>query len=265
MEHIRIGILNLMKDKLETNQNFERILNGDDVELIFYYSATRYADRKLDPKITSTMKPLNLDEIKQLDGFIITGSPVEQLDFEQVTYNQEINELLDRLDELNITQLYVCWGAMAALNHFYQIKKNILPHKTFGVYQNNILENSCLLRNIDNEFPAPHARYAEMSHREIEQNSQLETKALSENGLLTLVESNVKPQAFIFSHLEYPRTGLDDELKREVNSGKVPDAKRAVNYYSPIDDHPMFTWKETQKLFFQNWLNCVKEKKLIKI
>ncbi|WP_334330077.1 homoserine O-acetyltransferase/O-succinyltransferase family protein [Companilactobacillus sp. HBUAS59699] len=265
MEHIRIGILNLMKNKLETNQNFERVLNSDEVELTFYYSATRYVDRELDPQITSTMKPLDLNEINQFDGFIITGSPVEKLDFEEVTYNQEINDLLDKLDGLNITQLYVCWGAMAALNHFYQIKKNILPHKTFGVYQNNIVDNSCLLKNIDNEFPAPHARYAEMNHRDINQNENLDTKAISENGLLTLVESNIKPQSFVFSHLEYPQSGLDDELKRELSSGKVPDAKRAVNYYSPIDDHPMFTWKETQRAFFQNWLNCVIEKKLIKI
>ncbi|WP_125587792.1 homoserine O-acetyltransferase/O-succinyltransferase family protein [Companilactobacillus jidongensis] len=264
MEHTRIGILNLMKDKIETNHNFEHVLKNKDVELIFYYSATRYNDRVLAPEITSTMKPLNLIEVKQLDGFIITGSPVEQLDFAQVTYNQEINNLLDQLDELNIPQLYVCWGAMAALNHFYQIRKNILPHKTFGVYQNNIINDSCFLKDIKNEFPAPHARYAEMNHQDLDFNSELETKAISENGLLTLVESTTRPQTFVFSHLEYPQSGLDDEYHREMNSGKVPEAFPANNYYSPIDHHPMFTWKETQKQFFSNWLNCVTETKLIK-
>lgn len=264
MEHTRIGILNLMKNKIETNHNFEHVLRNDEVELTFYYSATRYNDRVLDPEITSTMKPLDLTAIKQFDGFIITGSPVEQLAFEQVTYNQEINELLDKLDELNIPQLYVCWGAMAALNHFYQIRKNILPHKTFGVYQNNIIGESYFLRDIENEFSAPHARYAEMNHQDIDMSNELETKAISENGLLTLVESTTKPQLFIFSHLEYPQSGLDDEYQREVNSGKVPEAFPANNYYSPIDNHPMFTWQETQTQFFNNWLNCVTETKLIK-
>ncbi|APX72237.1 homoserine O-succinyltransferase [Companilactobacillus allii] len=264
MEHVKIGILNLMQEKIPTNQNFEHILKDESVDLTFYYSATRYVDRVLDTRITETMKPLDLSEISQFDGFIITGSPVEKLNFEQVTYIQEINELLDKLNQLNIPQLYICWGAMAAMDHFYQIKKSILPHKTFGIYQNNITNDTYLLHNVSNEFPAPHARYAEMNHQDIADNSSLEINAVSENGLLTLVTSKIRPQVFIFSHLEYPQNGLDDEYKRELASGKVPNAFPARNYYSPIDKHPMFTWKETQIQFFSNWLNCIKDTKLIK-
>nr|WP_272950461.1 homoserine O-succinyltransferase [Companilactobacillus halodurans] len=261
VEPVKIGILNLMQNKLETMQNFQAAL-GNDVELKFYYSATRYVNRQLDSRITENMKPLDLNEVKNLDGFIITGSPVEKLDFPEVTYADEINQLIDLLDRLNIPQLYVCWGAMAALNRLYNIDKKILPHKVFGVFQNQIINNSKLLNDISDNFPAPHARYAEMSHEQIENTKGLEVKAISKNGLFTLIESKVKHQAFIFSHLEYQRYGLDGEYQREIASHKVKDARPASNYYSPLDHKPMFSWKQTQLSFYQNWLETVTEHKL---
>lgn len=261
MEHIKIGILNLMQNKLETMANF-KIALGDEVELKFYYSATRYVDRNLDEHITENMQPLDLNEIKDLDGFIITGSPVEKLDFPQVSYFDEINELLDLLDQINIPQLYVCWGAMAALNRLYNIDKKILPHKAFGIFQNQILKNSLLLENISDNFPAPHARYAEMNHEQIINNPELKVEAISENGLLTLIESNKKNQTFIFSHLEYQKDGLDKEYHRELNSPKIKHPLPALNYYSPLDHKPMFSWRQTQRNFYQNWLQTVSSHKL---
>lgn len=124
MEPIRIGILNLMQNKIETMNNFQKALDLDNVELTFYYSATRYVDRVLDSEITDNMKPLDLEEVKDLDGFIISGSPVEKLDFPQVSYFDEINDLIDQLNQTNIPQLYVCWGAMAALIVYITFKKN---------------------------------------------------------------------------------------------------------------------------------------------
>ncbi|WCG36143.1 homoserine O-acetyltransferase/O-succinyltransferase family protein [Companilactobacillus farciminis] len=261
MEPIKIGILNLMQNKLDTMRNFQIAL-GDKVETKFYYSATRYVDRQLDSSITDNMEPLNLDEIKDLDGFIITGSPVEKLDFPQVSYFDEINDLIDLLDQLNIPQLYVCWGAMAALNRLYDIDKKILPHKTFGVFQNQILTDTPLLNNIGDNFPAPHARNAEMDHQQLMENPDLVIDAVSENGLLTLVESIKKHQTFIFSHLEYQKDGLDDELKREQGSPKIKHPMPATGYYSPLDQKPVFSWKQTQQNFYNNWVQTVAEHKL---
>ncbi|KRN99113.1 homoserine O-acetyltransferase/O-succinyltransferase family protein [Companilactobacillus kimchiensis] len=261
MEQIKIGILNLMQNKLETMQNFQNVL-GDNVELKFYYSATRYLNRQLNSDITNSMSPLDLSEVKDLDGFIITGSPVEKLDFPQVSYFDEINELIDLLDQLNIPQLYVCWGAMAALNRLYDIDKKILPHKAFGVFQNQILAETPLLKNISDNFPAPHARFAEMDHEQLESEPTLKVNSISQNGLLTLVESTQKHQTFIFSHLEYQRDGLDKEYQRELNSPKVHGAFPASNYYSPLDHRPMFFWKQTQENFYKNWLQTVNEHKL---
>lgn len=261
MEPVKIGILNLMQNKLETMQNFQESL-GDKVELKFFYSATRYVDRTLDSAITDNMVPLDLNEVKNLDGFIITGSPVEKLDFPQVSYFDEINDLIDLLDSLNIPQLYVCWGAMAALNRLYNIDKKILPHKAFGVFQNQILSESPLLENISDNFPAPHARFAEMSHEQLNQEPTIKIDSISENGLLTLAESTVKHQVFVFSHLEYQRDGLDKEYHRELNSKKVTGAMPAMNYYSPLDHKPVFSWKQTQKSFYNNWLQTVNEHKL---
>lgn len=261
MEHIKIGILNLMSNKVETMRNFQIAL-GNQVELKFYYSATRYVDRKLDSSITDNMSPLDLTEISNLDGFIITGSPVEKLDFPQVSYSDEINELIDLLDQLNIPQLYVCWGAMVALNRLYDIDKKILPHKVFGIFQNQILTETPMLNNISDNFPAPHARYAEMDHEQLANSPNLTIKAVSENGLLTLVEANQKHQTFIFSHLEYQRNGLDEEYHRELNSPKVKNPRPAANYYSPLDHRPTFAWQQTQSKFYRNWLQTVAEHKL---
>ena len=261
MEHIKIGILNLMSNKLETMHNFQTVL-GDQVELKFYYSATRYVNRQLDTAITSNMSPLDLNEVPELDGFIITGSPVEKLDFPQVSYYDEINDLIDLLDQLNIPQLYVCWGAMAALNRLYNIDKKILPHKTFGIFQNQILNESSLLNNISDNFPAPHARYSEMNHEQLFNEPGLKIDAVSENGLLTLVESTTKHQSFLFSHLEYQRDGIDKEYRRELASPKVKHPLPATNYYSPLDHRPTFSWHQTQTNFYSNWLKTVTEHKL---
>ncbi|HIY91650.1 homoserine O-acetyltransferase/O-succinyltransferase family protein [Companilactobacillus sp. HBUAS56275] len=262
MEPIKIGILNLMQNKLETMYNFQRALKLDSVELIFYYSATRYVDRTLSPEITDNMRPLDLDEIKNLDGFIISGSPVEKLDFPQVSYFDEINDLIDQLNHINMPQLYVCWGAMAALNRIYDIQKKLLPHKVFGIFQNQILKDSKYLDNISDNFPAPHARYAEMDHEEIQNNPHLTIKAISENGLLTLVESVDRNQTFVFSHLEYQKDSLDNEYRRELASPKVKQPFPALNYYSPLDRKPTFAWKQTQLNFYHNWLQSVSEYKL---
>lgn len=259
MDTVKIGVLNLMYNKLETNQNFYKSLTRahSNVELVYYYSATRYVDRKLDPSITNTMKPLDLNDLPNLDGFIITGSPIEQLDFSEVTYEDEINELLNTLNEMRIPQLYVCWGAMAALHHLYGIDKKILPHKTFGVFQNNVLHSSKLLQNISDNFPAPHARYAEMSQQQINDNSQLVLNVLNDKGLLFLAEAKDKPQAFLFSHLEYQRDDLKKEYEREYNAHPELDPVQPENYYSPINDQPMFAWKDIQEKFFGNWVEQV--------
>jgi len=264
VEPIKIGILNLMQNKIETMHNFQKVLvsDTDNIELIFYYSATRYVGRKLDPRITENMRPLDLTEVQSLDGFIITGSPVEKLDFPQVSYFDEINALIDQLDQQNIPQLYVCWGAMAALNRLYNIDKKILPHKVFGIFQNQILTETNLLDNISDNFPAPHARYAEMDHGQMSADNRLKIEAVSEHGLLTLAEAVTKNQTFIFSHLEYQRDSLDDEYHREMASPKVKHAFPAFNYYSPLDKRPMFAWKQTQYNFYNNWLKTVTEHKL---
>lgn len=252
-----------MYNKIETNENFYKSLTREhnNVELVYYYSATRYVNRKLDSAITNTMKPLDLDDLDKLDGFIITGSPIEHLDFSEVTYKDEVNALLDKLNQMEIPQLYVCWGAMVALNHLYGIDKKILPHKTFGVFQNNVLHSSKLLHNISNNFPAPHARYAEMSQQQINDNSQLTINVINDKGLLFLAESKNKPQSFLFSHLEYQRDDLKKEYDREFEAHPEKHPVQPINYYSPINQQPMFAWKDVQSKFFGNWVEEVAEKK----
>ena len=259
MNTVKIGVLNLMYNKLVTNENFYKSLTREhkNVEFVYYYSASRYVDRELDPEITNNMKPLDLDDLDHLDGFIISGGPVEQIDFQEVSYNDEINALLDKLNEMSIPQLYVCWGAMAALHHLYGIDKQILPHKAFGIFQNHIQKSSALLDNISDNFPAPHARYAEMSQKQINDNSLLTINASSDKGLLFLVESTNKPQSFLFSHLEYQKDDLKKEYEREFAAHPETHPLEPVNYYSPINNQPMFAWKDIQAKLFGNWVQEV--------
>lgn len=261
---IKIGILNLMYNKIETNENFYKSLTSErnDIELTYYYSATRYVHRKLDPEITQTMKPLDLNDLDHLDGFIITGSPIEHLSFDQVTYKDEVNDLLNKLNDLNIPQLYVCWGAMVALNHFYGIDKKILPHKIFGIYQNQILKSSQLLNNISDNFPAPHARYAEMDQKQIMSDPRLETNVTNDKGLLFMVEAKDKPQAFLFSHLEYQKDDLMKEYQREFAAHPENHPLQPENYYSPLTHKPMFAWQDIQAKFFGNWIKQVEHSKV---
>ncbi|MQS51829.1 homoserine O-acetyltransferase/O-succinyltransferase family protein [Companilactobacillus mishanensis] len=264
MTTIKIGILNLMYNKIETNENFYKSLTHEhsEIEFTYYYSATRYVDRKLDPEILDKMRPLNLNEIDQFDGFIISGSPIEKIAFSDVTYNNEINDLLDKLNKLSIPQLYVCWGAMAALNHLYGINKKILPHKAFGVFQNHILADSELLDGISDNFPAPHARYAEMDQQQINNNPHLKINAINDKGLLFLAEAENKPQSFLFSHLEYQKNDLKKEFDREYAAHPEQNPIQPSNYYSPLTQKPVFAWEDIQAKFFGNWVEQVITAKL---
>lgn len=259
---LKIGILNIMHDKLRTRQRFEKIFAKApfDVELTFFYPQMHYQNRPVPPEVRAISEPLDLKKIKDFDGFIITGSPIEQFEFNEVTYIEEVRCLLTELDKNHVQQLYLCWGAMAAMNYFYNIDKEKLPKKIFGVFPHQIKQSNDLLTGLNPGFFAPHARYEEMNREQIKQNPDLIINAEDENGNLFSVSAPAHPErVFLFSHLEYDRPALLEEYQREIAAHPEINYQKPQNYF--LDEEkmqdPQFKWQESQQRFFFNWLNQV--------
>ncbi len=242
-----------MHDKAATQTDFRQVLQNNryPVQLHFYYPTMHYLDRPVPAEVQRIARPLKLAEVAGLDAFIITGAPLDQLDFEQVTYLPELQELFKALKQVP-QRLYLCWGAMAALYDQYQIGKEILPQKLFGVFPQKIIQPNSLLAGLPNGFWAPHARYADSNRRQIEADPQLAVKAVNQDGRLLLVQNQAGNETMLFSHLEYQAGSLVAEYQREI----MAHPKR--HYRLPINQAGReFAWKHTQKVFFTNWLQQV--------
>lgn len=225
---IKLGVLNLMHDKLDTQQRFAHVL--PDADLTFFYSRMHYQNRPVPPEVAKISQPLDLNHIQDFDGFI-TGAPLDHLDFEQVTYIEEVRCLLQLLDKYKLQQLYFCWGAMVALDYFYDIQKRILAEKIFGTFPHLIIEPNSLLNGLSQGFIAPHARYAEMDKAQTMQDPRLTINSVDDNGHLFMVSSLTKSeQNFVFSHIEYDREGLKKEYEREIAAHPERHYKRPENY-----------------------------------
>ncbi|MFD1670829.1 homoserine O-succinyltransferase [Agrilactobacillus yilanensis] len=258
---LHIGILNLMHHKINTNHDFQQILTRYpeyDVQLHFYYPRHYYDGREIPTAVLKQLQPLDLAEVSKLDAFIITGSPIEQLPFEDVTYIHEIQALLKVLEKVP-QRLYFCWGAMVALHELYQIGKHDLPQKIFGAYPHQILTEAPILSGLTNGFIAPHARYAESNIWDIEAHPELVEVAKSRTDNLFLIQNQQGNENFLFSHLEYGGSGLADEYQREVTAH--PERHYAKPHATAASvltlEREAFPWQHTQQQFFKNWLQQI--------
>lgn len=251
---LHIGILNLMHDKAATNADFRHVLLPNSpmpIQLHFYYPRLHYQKRPVPPEVRKILQPLNLQEVALLDAFIITGAPLDQLEFDKITYLPELQNLFKVLQYVP-QRLYLCWGAMAALHSIYQVDKKVLPHKLFGVFPQQIINSSPLLTGLTNGFWAPHARYADSLQAQIRENPELEIKALNQTGQLFLVQNRRGNETMLFSHLEYQSGSLQAEYQREIAAHPERTYRRPINLANQD-----FAWKQAQKIFFKNWLEQV--------
>lgn len=262
---IKVGILNLMHDKVDTQRRFQHVLTQSSrpVEITFLYPQTHYLNRPVPRLVKQISQTLELNQISHYDAFIITGAPIEQLPFSKITYIDELHRLIDQLVKLNIPQLYICWGAMAAANYLYGIEKHQLSEKLFGVFPNHILQSSHLLAGLPDSFLAPHARYAELDHHQVSIHPELILEATTINGNLFSFRARNHPQYFLFSHLEYGRNALLKEYRREKDAHPNRDYIKPQNYFlDPIHMRvPQFKWQPAQQIFFDNWLHFVAQNK----
>lgn len=255
---LEILILNLMPLKEDTEVQLLRALSNTplQINITFLQTATYVSTHTAASHLNQFY--LTFDNVKnrRFDGMIITGAPIEHLDFEQVDYWNELTEIMD-WTKTNVTSTFhICWGAQAELYYHFGVRKVWLDEKISGVYLHRVLNRkNPLVRGFDDVFMAPHSRHTASSPEDIRKCDDLVILATSDEVGDLLVMKKDGSQIFVLGHLEYDRLTLDREYKRDLAKGlnpKIPD-----NYYTDNDTQirPYLTWRATSNCLYSNWLN----------
>jgi homoserine O-succinyltransferase len=255
---LKILVLNLMPTKIATETQLLRLLGNTplQVEVTLMRTSTHQSKNTSEDHLLNFYQTFDELSGQRFDGMIITGAPVEQLEFDQVDYWEELKTIMDWGLSNVFAHLYICWAAQAALYHQYGIPKYPLAAKQFGVFEHNVIEkNVKLLRGFDDVFYAPHSRHTEIRRADIENMPNLRILAESNKAGIYIVEAVDSRQVFITGHSEYDPFTLKSEYDRDVAAGlpiSIPD-----NYY-PDDDPsrlPVVRWRGHSHLLFANWIN----------
>ena len=255
---LKIASLNLMPTKITTETQFARLLGNTplQVELELLHTATHQSKHASAEHMLSFYKTFDDVKDENFDGLIITGAPVEQLEFEEVEYWDELCRIMDWSNTHVTSTLHICWGAQAGLYYHYGIKKYPLSEKLSGVYlHKKERKNSILLRGFDDIFSAPHSRNTTCIREDIEAVPELKVLASGEKAGVYAVSNHGGSRIFIMGHSEYDPDTLKKEYLRDKNAGLSP--KVPENYF-PGDDplcEPFVTWRGHANLLFSNWLN----------
>lgn len=255
---LEIVLLNLMPTKVATETQFSRLLGNTplQVRLELMHTTTHQAKNVSQDHLLSFYK--SFDELKhrKFDGMVITGAPVEQMDFEDVDYWQELTEIM-QWSKTNVhSTLHICWGAQAGLYYHYGINKHDLPEKLFGVYPHRAdYKHSILMRGFDDQFWVPHSRHTTIFREDIEAVPDLKILASSEEAGVYAVMKKGGSQVFVTGHSEYDPLTLKSEYERDKNLG-LP-IRPPANYFPDDDDtkDPIVRWRGHANLLFSNWLN----------
>ena len=256
---IEIAILNLMPTKETTETQFMRLLSNSPLQVnITLIKTASYASTHTDSSHLNKFYK-NFDDVKhrKFDGMIITGAPVENMDFEQVAYWRELEEILDWTKSNVTSTLFICWGAQAALHYFYGIKKHPLKEKCFGIFAHQRIRDGIaepLMRGISDEFHMPHSRHTIIYAKDILHVDKLKILAYSKRAGASIIKSIDNRQVFVTGHMEYDRYTLKNEYERDLAKGlKI---KPPVNYFADGGtDEVKMNWTSTSNLFYINWLN----------
>ena len=255
---IRIAIVNLMPTKIATEIQLLRLLSNTPLQIdITLLKAEHHVSKNTSAEhLERFYTTFSKVRDTKFDGMIITGAPVELLDFEEVDYWSELKDIMDYSAENVFSTLYICWGAQAGLYHRYGIPKYALPEKKFGVFEHTLATRTKkLFRGFDDSFTIPHSRHTEIRREDIEKVPHLEILAESDEAGVCVVRAKESRAIFVTGHFEYDADTLAREYFRDVDKGlaiKVPA------HYFPEDDpekSPKVTWRAHAHLFFSNWLN----------
>jgi homoserine O-succinyltransferase len=255
---LSIAILNLMPTKIVTETQILRLLGNSPLQVDTVLLHPKNHNSKNTPREHLTNFYRHFDDVKnqKFDGMIITGAPVEHLEFEEVDYWNELEEIMDWSVHNVFSTFYMCWGAQAGLYHHYGIPKYPLNEKMFGVFPHSVnRKNVRLLRGFDDVFYAPHSRHTEIRRSDIEKVPDLQILSESEEAGVYIVASKDERKLFVTGHSEYDALTLKSEYDRDTAKGL--DIKVPRNYY-PDDDpssQPTVRWRSHANLLFSNWLN----------
>ncbi|EEG31110.1 homoserine O-succinyltransferase [[Clostridium] methylpentosum DSM 5476] len=257
---LRILLLNLMPKKSETETQILRLLSNSPLQVDIELLQTASHVSKNTPQQHMIKFYSKLDDIRsqKFDGMIVTGAPVENLEFEDVDYWDELCEIFDWAKTHVFSTLYICWGAIAGLYYHYGIKRKLQDEKIFGIFPHSVLvPRNSIVRGFDETFYVPHSRYFYLDAEEIDKCNDLTLLTTSYLSGVHMVASNSRPDFFITGHSEYDRDTLANEYQRDVDKGL--DIQIPHNYF-PNDDPnetPRFIWRSHANLLFSNWLNYV--------
>ncbi len=255
---LRIAILNLMPIKITTETDFIRILSNTPLQVEIEFMKIKSHTSKNTPveHMMAFYRDFELMRQEKYDGLIVTGAPLEQMDYEEVTYWDELVEVFDWAYHNVQSTCYICWAAQAALYHFHKIPKYSTNKKVFGVFKHRALQPELpIFRGFDDTFYVPHSRHSELRREDIEKNPDLQIISESEDAGVHIVMARDGREFFITGHSEYAPLTLDGEYKRDV-AKRLP-IQLPKNYYE--DDNPakkpIVRWRAHANLLFSNWLN----------
>lgn len=255
---LQICILNLMPVKQDTELQLLRALSNTPLQV-----DVTFLNMKSHISLNTSANHLNkfyvsFDDIrwKKFDGLIITGAPVEHMEYEEVDYWEELVEVME-WSKTNVTSTFhICWGAQAGLYYHYGLQKKILPHKVFGVFEHKVMNRKVpIVRGFDDYFPAPHSRHTEVSAEDIHNCKDLVVLAESDEAGVYLAMAGFGKQFFVMGHSEYDRFTLRDEYFRDLDKGMEIEIPK--NYF-PDDDpeqRPRLQWRSHSNNLYSNWLN----------
>lgn len=255
---LRIVVLNLMPLKITTETDLIRLLSNSPLQLDIQFMKVKAHTSKNTPveHMQAFYRDFEKMANEKFDGMIITGAPVEHLEYEQVNYWEEVSGIFDWARTHVTSTLYICWAAQAGLYHHYGVPKYALPEKMFGIFpQTPLCPSLPIFRGFDDVFYMPHSRHTELHREDILAVPELSLIAESPQSGVGMVMARGGREIFITGHSEYSPYTLDTEYKRDL--GKGLPIKMPLNYYRNDDPSqpPLVTWRAHGNLLFQNWLN----------
>mgnify|MGYP004598761525 CR=1 FL=1 len=255
---LKIAVMNLMPTKITTETQLIRLLSNSSLQIdLTLLKTASHTPKHTDP---NHMKAFYKDffDVKdeKFDGLIITGAPVEGLDFEDVDYWNELCCIFDWAKTNVFSTLHICWAAQAGLYYYYGVPKYKRDSKLFGVFEHKVLDpKDPLMRGFDERFLAPHSRHTEIRMEDVEKCKELKILSVSDDAGIYILRSEDKRRIFVTGHSEYDKDTLKNEYLRDVNKGLKIDVPK--NYFpgDNPENEPVHNWRAHAHLLFSNWLN----------
>lgn len=256
---LKMLVLNLMPLKISTETDLIRLLSNTPLQVEMQLLSMASHTPKNTPAEHMRVFYTTFDKVRneRYDGLIVTGAPVEMMPFEEVGYWEELTKVMDWAREHVTSTFYICWGAQAALYHFYGVQKHVMDKKLFGVFEHQLSDpHNKLFRGFDDRFYVPHSRHTTILKEEVEQVEDLTILSESDEAGVYIVTSRNGREFYVTGHSEYSPLTLHNEYIRDMEKG-LDSVEMPVNYY-PGDDvevEPIVRWRGHANLLFVNWLN----------